>query len=82
MVSTEYATNIGSNGERIGTVEHVLAAIRGLGIDNVIIEVKGDELPVLDGSAIPFIELLESAGICETNRPKIKYLLKKIHCLG
>lgn len=52
MVSTEYATNIGSNGERIGTVEHVLAAIRGLGIDNVIIEVKGDELPVLDGSAI------------------------------
>ncbi|WP_461833402.1 UDP-3-O-acyl-N-acetylglucosamine deacetylase [Desulfothermus sp.] len=77
VVSTDYATNIGSNGEMIGTVEHALAAIRGLGIDNVIIEVKGDELPVLDGSARPFVELLESAGICSTNRPKVKYLLKK-----
>jgi len=77
VVSTDYATNIGSNGERIGTVEHALAAIRGLGIDNVIIEVKGDELPVLDGSAKPYVDLLESAGICSTNRPKIKYLLKK-----
>jgi len=77
VVSTDYATNIGSNGEMIGTVEHALAAIRGLGINNVIVEVKGDELPVLDGSAKPFVELLESAGICSTNRPKVKYLLKK-----
>lgn len=49
----------------ISTVEHVLSAVNGLGIDNIIIEVSGDEPPILDGSSIEYVDLLESAGLTE-----------------
>jgi len=77
VVSTEFATNLGLNGEKIGTVEHVLAAIRGLEIDNILVEVQGDEIPVMDGSAYPFVELLLSAGFQLSDKPRKRYLLKK-----
>lgn len=59
-----------SDGHSIYTVEHLASALSGLGIDNIIVEVDSHELPILDGSASPFIFLLQSAGIEELNKPK------------
>jgi UDP-3-O-[3-hydroxymyristoyl] N-acetylglucosamine deacetylase len=63
VVNTLFATTIGRDGARIGTVEHLLAALYGLGIDNLLVEVHGDEVPIMDGSAAPFVFLIKSAGI-------------------
>lgn len=57
------ATTLANGDATIGTVEHVLSAASGLGIDNLIIEVEGEEVPILDGSAAPFIYLMHEAGI-------------------
>ncbi len=77
VVSTEFATNLGVDSEYIGTVEHLLSAMRGLGITDIIVEVQGDEVPVLDGSAKPFVEILESAGTQDLGKPARRFLLKK-----
>lgn len=58
------------DGVSIYTVEHLSSALAGLGIDNIIVEVDSNELPIMDGSASPFIFLLQSAGIEELNAPK------------
>lgn len=58
------------NGDSISTVEHLSSALAGLGIDNIIVEVDSNELPIMDGSASPFIFLLQSAGIEELNASK------------
>ena len=55
---------------RVGTIEHVMAALSGLGIDNVIVELDGPEVPILDGSAAPFVFLLECAGLAELTEPR------------
>ena len=55
---------------RIGTVEHLMAALAGLGIDNALIEVDGPEIPILDGSAAPFVFLLDCAGAVEQEAPR------------
>ncbi len=62
-------TCIEASGVRIITVEHLLAALSGLGIDNVFIEINGSEIPGLDGSSLEFVKILESAGIVELNAP-------------
>ena len=62
VVNSHYATTLGVNGTRIQTVEHLMAAAVGLGIDNVEIEVDGPEIPAMDGSAKPFVALLAFAG--------------------
>jgi UDP-3-O-[3-hydroxymyristoyl] N-acetylglucosamine deacetylase len=62
VVNSHYATTLGVNGTRIQTVEHLMAALGGLGIDNVEIEVDGTEIPALDGSAKPFVAMLTAAG--------------------
>jgi len=62
VVNSHYATTVGVNGTRIQTVEHLMAAAVGLGIDNVEIEVDGPEIPAMDGSAKPFVALLAFAG--------------------
>ncbi|ATF08963.1 UDP-3-O-acyl-N-acetylglucosamine deacetylase [Candidatus Enterovibrio altilux] len=62
---------------RISTVEHLNAALAGLGIDNVIVEVDAPEIPIMDGSASPFIYLLQSAGIETLNEPKRFVRMKK-----
>ena len=62
VVNAHYATTVGVNGTRIQTVEHLMAAVSGLGIDNLDIEVDGPEIPALDGSAKPFVALLALAG--------------------
>jgi UDP-3-O-[3-hydroxymyristoyl] N-acetylglucosamine deacetylase len=59
-----------ADGHSIHTVEHLASALSGLGIDNIIVEVDSHELPILDGSASPFIFLLQSAGIIEQDKPK------------
>ena len=60
--STALATTLGRGAATVGTVEHLQSALYGLGIDNVRIEIDGPELPVMDGSAAPFVYLLRSAG--------------------
>jgi UDP-3-O-[3-hydroxymyristoyl] N-acetylglucosamine deacetylase len=62
VVNSHYATTIGKNGTRVQTVEHLMAAAAGLGIDNLEIKVDGPEIPALDGSAKPFVALLATAG--------------------
>jgi UDP-3-O-[3-hydroxymyristoyl] N-acetylglucosamine deacetylase len=62
VVDSHYATTIGRNGTRIQTVEHLMAAAAGLGIDNLAVEVTGTEVPAMDGSAKPFVALLNAAG--------------------
>ena len=55
---------------KVATVEHLMSALAGLGIDNIVIDLTGPEVPILDGSAAPFVFLLQSAGIEELNAPK------------
>jgi UDP-3-O-[3-hydroxymyristoyl] N-acetylglucosamine deacetylase len=62
VVDSHYATTVGRNGTRIQTVEHLMAAAAGLGVDNLDVTVDGTEIPAADGSAKPFVSLLTSAG--------------------
>jgi UDP-3-O-[3-hydroxymyristoyl] N-acetylglucosamine deacetylase len=64
VISTEFATVLGdSEGPLVSTAEHVLAALRGMGVDNATIEVDGPEVPIMDGSAAPFVRAIDQAGI-------------------
>ena len=67
---TMLSTTLMQGEVRVSTVEHLLAALAGLGIDNAIIDVTASEVPIMDGSASPFVFLLQSAGIKEQNKPK------------
>ncbi|RWD97725.1 MAG: UDP-3-O-[3-hydroxymyristoyl] N-acetylglucosamine deacetylase, partial [Mesorhizobium sp.] len=72
--ATDLCTMLGDpSGEHIGTVEHLMATVFGLGIDNLIIEIDGPEVPILDGSAVAFVEAFEQAGI-ETLAVKRRYI--------
>jgi len=62
VVDSHYATTLGRNGVRIQTIEHLMAAAAGLGIDNLTVRVDGTELPALDGSAKPFVQAMLSVG--------------------
>jgi UDP-3-O-[3-hydroxymyristoyl] N-acetylglucosamine deacetylase len=66
----DHATTLGVGSVQVGTVEHALSAARGLGIDNLDIEVRGDELPILDGSAMPFVRLFQAAGVERQQRAR------------
>ncbi len=68
--STVLATTLGRGDATVSTVEHLLAAFYGLGIDNVRVEVDGPEVPVMDGSAASFVYLLRAAGTFEQDRPR------------
>ena len=70
-------TAVEDNGVRIYTIEHLLAALSGLGIDNLIVELNGQELPGLDGSSADFVSALKQAGICELNEPKVIFDIKE-----
>ena len=67
---TTMSTTLVNGDVRVSTVEHLLSALAGLGIDNIIIDVSAAEIPIMDGSAGPFVFLLQSAGIFEQNAPK------------
>jgi UDP-3-O-[3-hydroxymyristoyl] N-acetylglucosamine deacetylase / 3-hydroxyacyl-[acyl-carrier-protein] dehydratase len=65
VVDTSRGTTLEKDGARVYTTEHVLAALMGLRIDNCLIQLTGSEMPIMDGSSLKFIELLEEAGIVE-----------------
>jgi UDP-3-O-[3-hydroxymyristoyl] N-acetylglucosamine deacetylase len=67
----DHATTLTRDGVSIGTIEHLLAALGGLGIDDVLVEVDGPEVPVLDGSAAPFVMLLHEAGLRPLAVPRL-----------
>src|ERR1700733_9213839 len=67
---TMMGTTLQSGEAKISTVEHLLSALAGLGIDNALVEVSAGEVPIMDGSAVPFVFLLQSAGIEEQRMPK------------
>ncbi len=73
VARVSYATSLMKKGVLISTTEHLLSAFIGLGIDNAIVELDNLELPILDGSALPFIELIQQVGIRKQRRPR-KYL--------
>ncbi len=77
VTDTQLSTSLGVNGYNIATVEHLLSAFAGLGIDNAIVEVNGPEVPIMDGSAGPFVFLLQSAGIVEQDATKEFLVVKK-----
>lgn len=70
VVDTRLATTLGCGDTRVATVEHLLAAFAGVGVDNALVDVAGEELPVMDGSAAPFVRLLRTAGVKEVAAPK------------
>lgn len=71
VTATEFATVLGDHsGPAVSTTEHVLAALRGLGVDNAIVEVDGAEVPIMDGSAAPFVAAIDQAGITTQPAPR------------
>ncbi len=70
IVATDYSSTLGLNGSSIQTVEHLLAAVAGLNIDNLYVEVDSSEVPIMDGSAHPFVELILKIGIRQQDRIK------------
>lgn len=77
VVDTNLSTTVGNNGFKVSTIEHLMAAFFGLGIDNARIEIEGPEVPAMDGSSGPFIFLLKSVGIQEQKNPKQFIIIKK-----
>lgn len=74
---TTLSTTLVKDGVRIATIEHLLSALAGLGIDNAYIDLNASEVPIMDGSAGPFVFLIQSAGIQEQNAPKRFIRIKK-----
>ena len=70
VVDTQYATTIAKNGASVKTIEHLMSALAGMGVDNVQVDLTGPEVPILDGSAAPFVELLRQAGLRRQFAPK------------
>ena len=70
VTDTRLASTISNGGAKVFTVEHLMSACAGLGIDNLNIDITAEEVPILDGSASSFVFLLQSAGIVEQNAPK------------
>src|SRR6185295_17345482 len=89
VIATDLATVLGDReGPLVSTAEHVLAALRGMGVDNATIEVDGPEVPIMDGSAAAFVAAIDQAGVVA--QPAVRrflQVLKPIHvafgdCLG
>lgn len=78
---TRLSSTLEQDGVKIGTVEHLMAAFSGLGIDNAYVDLSAPEVPIMDGSATPFVFLIQSAGIEEQSVPKKFIRIKKPVCL-
>lgn len=74
---TSRGTTLSSGNARICTIEHLLSALHGLGVDNVVIEVSGEEVPILDGSARPWVEAIQKAGIDTLDAPRRYYEIQE-----
>jgi UDP-3-O-[3-hydroxymyristoyl] N-acetylglucosamine deacetylase len=77
-----HATCLAKDGVRIETIEHLLAALHALGVDNVVVELDGPEVPIMDGSAAPFIYLIHEAGIRALSAPRAYLELSKPVSVG
>ena len=78
VINTQRGTNLEKRGVKIQTSEHVLAALVGLEIDNILIELDAPELPIMDGSAKFFVEALEQAGILEQDKDREEFIVKEV----
>ncbi len=80
VTSTELSTTIATSPSRpsIATIEHLMSAFKGLGIDNAYVDIDGPEVPIMDGSAAPFVFLIQSAGVSEQDRFKRTVRIKKM----
>lgn len=70
VIDTAFATTIGNNGVKIRTVEHILSAFGGLGIDNINVEINGPEIPILDGSSTQLIDVILNTGIAKQGKKR------------
>lgn len=78
VVDTRLCTTVGNDaGVTVATIEHLMAALAGCGIDNAIVEIDGPEVPVMDGSSAPFVFLIECAGTLEQDRPRRAIRIEK-----
>ena len=75
--STKRGTTLKSGEAEVHTVEHILSALAGLQIDNIVIQIDGPEVPIMDGSALPFVEVLQSVGIKEQAEEKDYFVIKE-----
>jgi len=70
VTATEFATVLGdASGPLVSTAEHILAALRGLGVDNAVVEIDGPEAPIMDGSAAPFVAAIDHVGLATLDEP-------------
>ena len=77
VVDTSLATVLGTNGAIVSTIEHLMAGFSGLGIDNALIEIDDYEIPIMDGSAKIFTQMIEATGIVYQDAPKHYFIVKK-----
>jgi len=75
VTDTSRGTTLELDGARVSTVEHILAALVGMGVDNCQIDINGPEIPIMDGSSQPFVEIIEQAGVEEQDAAKIWYTI-------
>ena len=75
VTDTSRGTTLEDKGVKVSTVEHILAALVGMGIDNCLVEINGPEIPIIDGSSAPFVEIIEEAGILEQEATKLWYTI-------
>ena len=75
VTDTSRGTTLEDKGAKVSTVEHILAALVGMGVDNCLIEINGPEIPIMDGSSQPFVEVIEKAGISEQEAAKHWYTI-------
>lgn len=76
VVETNRSTTLEHNGARVSTIEHLMAAMVGMQVDNALIEIDGEEVPILDGSSQPFVEAFEKVGVVQQNAEKIYYTIE------
>jgi UDP-3-O-[3-hydroxymyristoyl] N-acetylglucosamine deacetylase len=77
VVDTSLATTLGKDGVKVSTVEHLMSALAGMGLDNVRVELDGPEVPIMDGSAAPFAALIAEVGVREQEEPRRLLVMKK-----
>lgn len=77
VFDTQLATTLGTNGTRVSTVEHILSAFSGMGLDNAVVEVDAPEIPIMDGSALPFVNMLKNVGTKKQGKCKKLLVIKQ-----
>ena len=77
VIDTARGTTLGKGGVKLYTVEHVLASLRGMGVDNVLIDIDVEEMPIMDGSGKEFVKVIKEAGIVQQNAFRDYYIIKE-----